>query len=151
MNRLSTIYVAFFICAYFLSSGCKKAKEAVQANIMEQFYEQNVLNKDFVISYANNGTEDVTAQYDGYKFRLIKNTFYDGPLTATKNGQIYSGSWKATQDYGKLTISMPLSGTSEFSFLNRDWRFTEKALPTMKLSPWFRTDTDATELHITRL
>jgi hypothetical protein len=151
MKLLSTIYKIFFIGIIILNTGCKKAKEAVQANIIEQFYEQNVLNKDFIISYANNGKEEITAQYDGYKFRLVKNSFYDGPLTATKDGITYTGSWSATQDYGKLTISMPLSPISEFSFLNREWRFIEKALPTMKLSPWIRTDTDATELHITRL
>lgn len=151
MNLKSNVYLFFILCFLLLNTGCKKAQEAIQTNIMEQFYEQNVLNKDFIISYANNGTADITAQYDGYKFRLIKNTFYDGPLTATKNGETYTGNWSATQDYGKLTISMPTSPVSEFSFLNRDWRFTEKALPTMKLDPWFRTDTDATELHITRL
>lgn len=151
MKSLSIICKITIFFVFTFGAGCKKAKEEVKVNLLEQFYELNVLNKDFIVSYANNGNEDITAQFEGYKFRLVKNTFYDGPLTATKNGVTYTGTWGFTQDYGKLTISMPTNDEPKFGFLNRDWRFIEKTPIKLKLNPWFRTEQDLTELHISRL
>jgi hypothetical protein len=130
--------------------GCKKKTEEVYvANIFEQYFEQNILNNDFIVSYSKNQGVENTNEFDGYRFRLLKNTYYDGPMTATKNGITYSGTWSSNGDYGKLKINITQPTIpAEFIFLNKSWRFTEKALPTMKLAPW--GSTDSTELHMQR-
>jgi len=135
--------VILFICLSIL--GCKKkAEEVYVANIFEQYFEQNILNNDFIVSYSKNQGVENTIEFEGYRFRLLKNTYYDGPMTATKNGITYSGTWSSNSDYGKLIININQPSTpAEFIFLNRSWRFTEKALPTMKLAPWGSTDSTA--------
>jgi len=133
-----------------LSTSCKKPQEVYVANVFEQYFEQNILNSDFIVSYAKEDSVDITADYDGYVFRLLKNTYYDGPMKATKNGVEYIGTWTSDADYGKLIISITQPSTpNAFIFLNRTWRFTEKALPTMKFAPW--GSTADTELYMQRL
>ena len=39
----------------------------------------------------------------------------------------------------KLVITLPTT-PSIFVFLNREWRFTKKALPEMELAPWGTTE-----------
>jgi len=140
--------VILFICISLL--GCKKkAEEVYVANIFEQYFEQNILNNDFIVSYSKNQGVENTIEFEGYRFRLLKNTYYDGPMTATKNGINYSGTWSSNSDYGKLIININQpSIPNEFIFLNKSWRFTEKALPTMKLAPW--GSTEDSELHMQR-
>ncbi|MBU3714599.1 MAG: hypothetical protein FGM46_06575 [Ferruginibacter sp.] len=133
----STLFSFFLMVILTQNISCKKPQETYVANILEQYFEQNILNSDFIVSYASVGNEDITAQYDGYIFRLLKKTYLDGPMTATKDGVTYTGTWSSTADYGKLVISITQpTPPAEFIFLNREWRFTEKALPVMKLAPW---------------
>ena len=122
-----------------LGSACKKSTENVTESILEQYFEQNILNRDFIVKLAVDSTDTITSQFDGYKFKLFKNTLYDGPMTATKNGLIYNGTWSSNSDYGQLIITLP-SSPADFFFLNRSWRFTRKAIPVMELAPWGTTD-----------
>lgn len=121
------------------ASGCKKAKEDATEDILQQYFEQNILNRDFIVHLATDNATDLTSQYDGYKFKLTKTTsYYDGPMTASKNGVVlFTGTWTSNEDFGKLIINLNQpSVPAEFVFLNRSWRFTEKAFPVMKLAPW---------------
>ena len=95
----------------------------------------------------DNGT-DLTAQYNGFLFRMIKGNDYDGTMTATRNSIVYTGTWSTNVDYSKLTIVLPVS-VPEFTFLIREWRFTRKAVPIMELAPWGTTDPKV--LHMERL
>ena len=115
----------------------RKVKEDLTVNILEQYFEQNILNRDFRVYLATNLGTDITSTYDGYLFRLLKNTNYDGPMTASKNGTVlYTGTWSTNEDFGKLVITLNTpSVPAEFVFLNRQWRFTEKGIPIMKLAP----------------
>jgi hypothetical protein len=132
-----------------LSVGCKKAPVTPTEELYQKYFEQNVLNSNFVVSLATDNGNDSTAKYAGWVFRLLKNTYYDGPMTAVKNGQTYTGTWMCNADYGKLTININSpSVPASFTFLNRDWRFTKKDLPTMELAPW--ASTAPTVLHMLR-
>jgi len=149
-RKLTFLYLFLILFIVHSFMGCKKKTEEVYvANIFEQYFEQNILNNDFIVSYSKNQGVENTNEFDGYRFRLLKNTYYDGPMTATKNGITYSGTWSSNGDYGKLNINITQPTIpAEFIFLNKSWRFTEKALPTMKLAPW--GSTDSTELHMQR-
>lgn len=123
--------------AILVVQGCKKDGPAPSQSLYEKYFEENVLNRDFKVSLATDNGSDITAQYSGWLFKLFKDTYYGGPMTAIKSGVTYTGTWASNDDYGKLTIlvnqpSLP----SGFSFLNREWRFTKKDLPTMELAPW---------------
>ncbi|MEP6713337.1 MAG: hypothetical protein ABJA37_13005 [Ferruginibacter sp.] len=106
--------------------------------LLQQYFENNILNRDFIVSLATDNGADLTSQYNGYIFRLTKNTLIDGPITGTKNGTTtYTGTWSCNEDYSKLVINITQpTPPAEFIFLNRQWRFTKKDIPTMELAPW---------------
>ena len=120
-----------------LMQGCKKDGPTASQSLYEKYFEENVLNRDFKVSLATDNGSNITSQYDGWLFKLLKNTYYGGPMTAVKGGVTYTGTWASNDDYGKLTIliNQP-SVPAAFVFLNREWRFTKKDLPTMELAPW---------------
>jgi hypothetical protein len=138
-----------FASGILVFESCKKGDSPTE-QVYEQYFEQNVLNSDFVVHLAVDNSTDITADYSGWVFRLLKNTYYDGPMTATKNGTTYTGTWQCPTDYGKLTIlinqpSLPAG----FSFINREWRFVKKELPIMQFAPW--GSSADTKLHMRRL
>ena len=129
--------------AILFSQSCKKSPGGADYTnaLLQQYFETNVLNRDFIVSLATDSGKDNTAQYNGYIFRLTKNTLSDGPIIGTKNGTSYTGTWSCNEDYSKLTINITQPAPpAEFIFLNRQWRFTSKDLPVMKLAPWGTTD-----------
>jgi hypothetical protein len=141
-SKIKLLFVTSLSILLFAVS-CKKAAETQTTNILQQYFEQNVLNRDFTVARAIDDTvHDNTAQYNSYVFRLEKNTTTnsqtDGPMNAKVNGNIvYTGTWSCTEEYGKLGIQLDQPNTpTEFVFLNRSWKFTEKAFPIMKLAPW---------------
>jgi hypothetical protein len=148
------IYKSRFIIAIafatllLLLTGCKKAIEQKQQDILQQYFEENILNRDFKVKLATDNGTDLTAQFDGFTYRLTKNTLLDGPMTATNSLFTFTGTWSSNADYSKLTINLPTTIPS-FSFLNREWRFAKKAIPVMELSPWGTTEPKV--LHMERL
>lgn len=142
------IFLATLIVLPF--SGCKKAKEDATQDILQQYFDTNILNRDFKVKLAYNLGTDLTPDYEGYVFKLLKTTNYEGPMTAIRNDSTYSGNWSTNEDFSKLTINLTAPITPQpFIFLNRSWRFTKKALPVMELAPWGTTDSIV--LHMERL
>jgi hypothetical protein len=145
------LLIALVLAALILLlQNCSKNGPTPTEDLYQQYFEQNVLNSDFVVSLADDNGTIITSQYTGWVFKLFKNTYYDGPMTAIKNGVTYTGTWTCSADYGKLTISLiqPTVAT-EFIFLNRSWRFTKKELPVMEFAPW--GSTAPTKLFMRRL
>lgn len=134
MKRVAFIVFSLFV----LFSSCKKISPENNP-LLEQYFETNILNSNFIVSLAKEGASDLTSNYEGYVFVLLKTDLYHGPMTATKNGTVYTGSWSSNEDYGKLIITLP-DALPEFAFLTRSWRFTSKNLPTLKLAPWGSND-----------
>ena len=140
-KKIFVALVSILLCSF----GCKKATDAKTADILEQYFEQNVLNRDFKVNLATDTARILTPQYDGYIFRLEKdgttNSNTTGPMTSKKNGIVScTGTWACTEEFGKLNIHLTQPAIpAEFIFINRDWRFTEKAFPVMKLAPWGNT------------
>ncbi len=133
--------IAVIFSALLLAFGCKKTVETQTVDILQQYFDQNVLNRDFRVDSATDNGVDITHQYDSYIFRLEKNTTTnsntDGPMTAKVNGTVVcTGTWSCTEQYGKLGINLTSPAIPEFSFINRDWKFTSKEWPIMKLAPW---------------
>lgn len=146
----SRYIIALLFAIALLAASCKKAKEQIQQDILQQYFESNILNRDFKVKLATDNGTDLTTQYDGYLFKLLKNTNYDGPMTGTKGATVYTGTWSCNEDFSKLTITLNTpSVPAEFVFLNRAWRFTKKAVPVMELAPW--GSTDPIVLHMERL
>jgi hypothetical protein len=148
--RWRIVIAIVFAMGILFSQGCKKIIQNTSQALLQQYFENNILNRDFIVSLGTDNGTDLTPQYNGYLFRLTKNTLLDGPLTATLNNTtVYTGTWSCNDDYSKLTIliNQP-SIPAEFVFLNRAWRFTKKDVPTMELAPWGTTD--AKVLHMTR-
>ena len=145
------LVIALLSALLLLLSSCKKTIEQISQGTVQEYFEQNILNKEFVVELAKDGDLNKTADFEGYKFILTKTTsFYDGPMTGTKDGTTYSGTWTSNEDYGKLVIQLNSPAPpASFSFINRSWRFTRKSLPIMELAPW--GSTAPLILHMRRL
>ncbi len=130
------MFIALVCALVLLLSSCKKNPvDAISQDLLQQYFETNILNRDFTVKLATDNGTDLTVQYSGYLFKLVKTTLYNGPMTATKGATVYSGTWSCNDDYSKLVISLPAS-PAEFGFLNREWKFTKKSIPVMELAPW---------------
>lgn len=144
----SRFFIALGLAALLLLSSCsKEALIEMNKDVLQKYFEENVLNRDFTVHLATDNGSDLTAQYSGYKFVLTKNTLLDGPMTATTGTTTYTGTWSSNDDYSKLVITLP-STVPIFTFLNREWKFTKKAIPLMELAPWGSTEPKA--LHMMR-
>ena len=135
IHKPSIIFFTALTMLMVLTGCSKSAVEAIQQSAYEKQFEDNILNKNFRVYLATDNGVDLTAQYTGYTFVLYKSTYYNGPMTAVKNGVTYNGSWSSNEDYSKLVITFPSTPT-EFVFITREWKFTKKALPIMELAPW---------------
>jgi hypothetical protein len=122
-----------------VSPSCKKNADSGTNALLEQYFEANVLNRNYTVTFAQENSTDLTANYSGYVFLLLKTDFYHGPLEVTKSGTTFTGTWSSNNDYSKLVITLS-NPPAEFGFLNRAWRFTSKAFPTLKLAPWGSSD-----------
>lgn len=146
-------FVIAVVCSILLLlSSCKKlALLNGDQSTLEQYFADNVLNKNFIVDFASDSGTDITSEYNGYNFILTKTTsFYDGNMTGTKNGVTYSGTWSSNSDYSQLIINLTSpSIPAEFVFLNRAWKFTKKDVPVLKLAPWGNSDPKV--LHMRRL
>jgi hypothetical protein len=144
-------FIALVCAALLLLSGCKKSLQDIPASTLQSYFETNILNKNFVVDLATDSLVDKTSLYTGYSFILTRDTSYtQGPMTGTKDGMTYTGTWISNADYSKLSIDLNAPTIpAEFIFLNRVWRFTKKSLPIMELAPWGSTDPKV--LHMRRL
>jgi hypothetical protein len=134
---IKTMLSWIFITAVFFIS-CKK-EETSAITLLEQYFEANVINKNFIISFASDNGTELTSKYADYTFRLLKTDFYHGPLEAQKNSTITTGTWSSNDDYSKLIITLP-DTPSELIFLTRQWRFTKKRPEQLELAPWGSTE-----------
>jgi len=133
-------YLVVFLLSFFVFGiSCKKAIQNISQSEIEKLFNKNVIGHNFTVTLAKDSTEDLTSQFTGFLFVLLKTDSYHGPLQATKSGNTYMGTWSTNDDYSKLTIGLPDS-IPEFVFLNRSWRFTKKDVPTLKLAPWGSSD-----------
>ena len=145
--NIRTVGLSWFFLVILFASGCKKTTNTDPTNVLQQYFDANILNQNFVVILATDHGTDLTANYNGYTFKLIKTDYYHGPIEMKYGTSVYAGSWLANDDYSKLTINLP-SSPSLFIFLTREWRFTSKNLPELDLAPW--GNTDPVVLHILR-
>ncbi len=136
--QLKKIILTWFFIAALFTISCKK-DETTGGSLLEQYFETNVINKNFIINFASDNGTNLTANYADYTFRLLKTDFYHGPLEAQKNSTIIQGTWSSNEDYSKLIITLP-DTPSELSFLTRQWRFTKKRPEQLELAPWGSTE-----------
>lgn len=144
-------FIVLLSAAVLLLSSCKKTVETVSQQTVQQYFEETILNKNFVVAYAKDTSTDITSNYNNDTFVLKKGaTYYDGAMTGKSAGIIYTGTWSSNEDYGKLIININVpTPPAAFTFINRPWKFTKKSLPIMELAPWGTTDPKI--LHMRRL
>lgn len=148
LYRSRFVIVILLSIVLMLASCSKAAIEAKYISAAEQYFQDEVIGRDFRIELATDNGTDITTQYSGFLFRLFKNTSYNGTLTATNGATVYTGTWNCNEDYSKLVIVLPTAPPS-FAFLIREWKFTKKTFPIMELAPWGTTEPDV--LHMERL
>ena len=150
MFKWRFVIAILFSLTLLLLQGCKKKETSPIQDTYARFFEENVLNRDYIVEFAYDNGNNLTSQYNGYVFKLFKNTFSEGPMTAIKGSTTYTGTWSSNDDYSKLVITINQPSTpAEFIFINRQWRFAKKAFPVMELSPWGSPEADS--LYMRRL
>jgi hypothetical protein len=143
---MKNIPIILFLLVFIFPS-CKNYGGSGDSALLEKYFEKNVLNRNFIVTLAQDHGTDLTSEYNGYVFVLLKTDFYHGPLQATNGGIMYTGTWSSNSDYSKLAITLA-SPPPEFGFLTRNWRFTSKSFPTLQLAPW--GSAEALILHMYR-
>ena len=108
------IAIAFALLLLLLSSCSKNTVTEQQQNILQQYFEENILNRDFTVHFASDNGAEITAQFSGYTFKLLKSTLTNGSMTAISGGTTYTGTWSCNEDYSKLVITLPSSVTAFF-------------------------------------
>jgi hypothetical protein len=145
---IQKIFLPIILSVYFFS--CKKIEASLvadQATAFEKYFESSILNQNFIVILASTNGTDITSNYKGYQFMMLKTDYYHGPIQVTKDATTFTGTWSSNEDYSKLVITLP-TAPPEFIFLTREWRFTGKNLPQLDLSPWGTNDPFV--LHILR-
>ena len=92
LYRSRYIIVILLSIIILLASCSKSAIEAKYISAAQQYFDDNVLGRDFKVALATDNGTDITTNYTGFLFKLIKSTYYDGPFTATNGGTVYSGT-----------------------------------------------------------
>lgn len=132
MNKFVALLVLVSVVFTF---SCKKAIQNAEQSLLEKYFEKYVIGNNFTVTLAKDSSNDITSNYSGYTFVLLKTDLYHGPLEANKGSNQWMGTWSTNDDYSKLDISLPDS-VPVFQFLSRSWRFTKKSNPTLQLVPW---------------
>lgn len=145
------IFIALAVATLLLLGSCKKTITTIPEKTLQEYFEETILNKNFVVQYAKDTTTDLTSNYSVDTFVLKKGaTFYDGEMTGKNGAVMYTGTWSSNEDYGKLVINVNTPTPPDaYKFINRAWKFTKKSLPIMELAPWGNTDPKV--LHMRRL
>ena len=66
-RKITFLYLLLILFIVHSFMGCKKKTEEVYvANIFEQYFEQNILNNDFIVSYSKNQGVENTIEFEGY-------------------------------------------------------------------------------------
>ncbi len=148
-NMPSVLYKGRYVLALvsailLLLSGCAKSGSSLQANILQQYFTTNLLNRNFIINLATDTSMDITNHFamDTFVLKQSDTSLLNGPMTAKRGVAIYTGTWSSNSDYSQLNIHItdPSPIPADFNFLNRSWKFTQKALPVMQLAPWGSLD-----------
>ena len=71
----SRYIIAVLIAIILLATSCKKAKEQITQDILQEYFDNNILNRDFIVKLAKDTANDITSHYTGQVFRLLKNCF----------------------------------------------------------------------------
>ncbi len=144
MKRRSSCLLLLCMCLFLcVDTSCRKKKieeKVYEPSFLNKYFEENILNRDITISIAKFEGRDTTPMYSGYVFKLLKNTYYDGPFEARLNGTTYTGTWSCNDDYSKLILDIKKTGALEWVSIT--WKFTSKSTTTLELAPWFNTDGD---------
>src|SRR5271169_6655175 len=99
-------YFSFLACLILLLNiSCKKALSSANTTLLEQYFETNILTRNLTVTLATDSSADITPDYTGEIFVLLETDLYHGPLQATKNGVVYTGTWSANSDYSQLIIT----------------------------------------------
>jgi hypothetical protein len=146
------ILIALLSAILLLTTSCKKTIiDSLSESTLRQYFDEQILNKNFIVELATDTSINKTSNFSGYTFILSRTTsFIDGPMVAFKATDTIKGTWASSEDYGFLTINLntPVP-PNNFAFINRKWKFVKKDLPVMQLAPYGTTDPKV--LHMRRL
>jgi hypothetical protein len=157
-NMFPLLHKARFIisisCAtVLLFASCSKSNEQVTDSVLQAYFNANILNTNYTIILASDSGVDITSQFaqDTILLQRDSSSYYNGIIFGHKDGNTYTGTWSSNSDYSELIINFttPAPIPTEYTFLNRNWRFTKKGVPEMDLAPWGSTDPKV--LHMLRL
>lgn len=149
--RSRFIIALLFALLLLVTQSCKKTVEEIKVSALQSYFEQEILNRTYIVDYATDNGTDKTADFSGYYFVLTRtNSYIDGPMIGYRNNDTIRGTWTSSDDYGFLTINLQTpTPPPSFTFINRKWRFVRKEIPVMQLAPWGTTD--AKVLNMRRL
>lgn len=136
------IFVIFILLLFMAACSKEKIaeKKAEEPDNLSKIFEAYILNKDIRVSQAKFEGRDTTTLLSSYTFKLIKNTYYNGPFIAVKDNDTFTGTWDSNIDYSKLVLD--IRANSALEWISIHWKFKNKTTTSLELIPWFDTDGD---------
>ena len=126
-NLLTSLYLVAFTAIIGMSWSCTKENASAPApqtnNLTEDVLQAGEISSAVVVpgiysilKFVDTG-DDITSDYTGYTFEFRA----DGTLLATKNGIVFTGTWKENSAQTQMAIS--IKGTPELKNLSDDsWK-----------------------------
>jgi len=122
-NLLTPLYLVAFAAIIGMSCTKENASAPQTNNLSEDVLQAGEVSSAVVVpgiysilKFVDTG-DDITSEYNGYTFEFKA----DGTLLATKNGTVYTGTWRENQAQTKMAIN--INGTPELKNLSDDsWK-----------------------------
>lgn len=114
MKRFLTI-----LTIVFLFTSCKKAKEAIQQDLVIQA----MTNGQWVITKFTQSGSDITTGFSGYKFQYYSNKTVDAIKDGTKER---TGNWDGNASLMTTWADFP-GAANPISLINGTWNITKNS------------------------
>src|SRR5438045_2233911 len=107
ISKLS-LFAAICFSGALLLTGCSKdTVDNPSTSTGHDYFVNNMLGKDLVVTSAVDNTTDITADFSGYTFHLTDTAALAGTISAANFVRTTIGVWSVDAAYSKITFSFP--------------------------------------------
>lgn len=133
MIKLNTTLLFSFLALVLLLTGCKKVKE----NIMEEAGLALLDGTEWRIVFFQNGSSDLTADFNAYHFRFNRDETVIAILNNTPEA---TGKWKGNVNNRTIFANFSANTKQPLPLLNATWTITQSTLSTLSANTTVGTE-----------
>ncbi len=142
-TKILNLFITGLVICGAAISGCSKNESVNELNQNPQLLSaktgsgdlntaSEILNQNFVISYARDNGADITAQFRDFTFNF-QGTAPAGKAHVWNDLLAQTGTWKFMEGTDVFEIKYPTEIFEQLVFLNRVWRIGESSSSVLRL------------------